>query len=142
MSAGEGITHSEYNLEDKLTSLFQIWFVLRSAGGTPCWEAREFPPRAAGQGFVPLASGYHDHISDGAIAINSDAALLAAAFNAGDAATYDLAPGAGAYLVVAKGAVTVNGTALAERDALRVLAETAISVAADADAEVLLAVLG
>ncbi len=142
MSAGDGITHSEYNQEDKLTRLFQIWFVPRSAGGTPWWEARKFPPRAAGQGFVPLASGYDDHISDGAVAINSDAALLAAALNAGDAATYDLAPGAEAYLVVAKGAVTVNGTALAERDALQVSAETAISFAADADAEVLLAVLG
>ena len=91
---------------------------------------------------MPLASGYDDHISDGAVAINSDAALLAAALNAGDAATYDLAPVAEAYLVVAKGAVTVNGTALAEPDALQVSAETAISVAADADAEVLLAVLG
>ena len=43
---------------------------------------------------------------------------------------------------MAKGAVTVNGTALAERDALQVSAEAALSVAADADAEVLLAVLG
>lgn len=142
MSAGEGITHSEYNLEDTLTRLFQIWFVPRSAGGAPWWEARKFPPRAAGQGFVPLASGYDDHISDGAVGINSDAALLAAALNAGDAATYGLAPGAEAYLVVAKGAVTVNGTPLAERDALQILADTAISVAADADAEVVLAVLG
>ncbi len=142
MSAGEGITHSEYNLEDTVTRLFQIWFVPRSAGGAPWWEARKFPPRAAGQGFVPLASGYDDHISDGAVGINSDAALLAAALNAGDAATYGLAPGAEAYLVVAKGAVTVNGTPLAERDALQILADTAISVAADADAEVVLAVLG
>ena len=142
MSAGEGITHSEYNLEDTLTRLFQIWFVPRSAGGAPWWEARKFPPRAAGQGFVPLASGYDDHISDGAVGINSDAALLAAALNAGDAATYGLAPGAEAYLVVAKGAVTVNGTPLAERDALQILADTAISVAADSDAEVVLAVLG
>ena len=142
MSAGEGNTHSEFNLEDKPTRLFQIWFVPRSAGGTPWWEARKFPPRSAGQGFVPLASGYNDHISDGAVAINSDAALLAAALTAGDEATYDLPSGAEAYLVVAKGAVTVNGIALAERDALQTLAETEISIAADSDAEVLLAVLG
>ena len=117
MSAGDGINHSEYNLEDDLTRLFQIWF-------------------------VPLASGYDDHISNGAIPINSDAALLAAALNAGDVASYDLASGAEAYLVVAKGAVTVNGTTLSERDALQVSAEAALSVTADADAEVLLAVLG
>ena len=142
MSAGDGITHSEYNLEDDLTRLFQIWFVPQSAGGTPWWEARKFPPRSAGQRFVPLASGYDDHISNGAIPINSDAALLAAALNAGDVASYDLASGAEAYLVVAKGAVTVNGTTLSERDALQVSAEAALSVTADADAEVLLAVLG
>jgi redox-sensitive bicupin YhaK (pirin superfamily) len=141
MSAGDGITHSEYNLEAELTRLFQIWFVPRTGGGAPWWEARKFPPREAGQGFLPLASGYDEHINAGAIAINSDAALLAAALDAGDAASYALQRGEKAYLVVAKGAVAVNGETLGERDALQISNEASLVVVADADAEILLAVL-
>lgn len=141
MSAGDGVTHSEYNLEDGLTRLFQIWFLPRAPGGKPWWEARKFPPRQAGQGFVPLASGDDDHVAAGAIAINSDAALLAATLGAGDTADYVLSAGMQAYLVVAKGAVTANGIALSERDALHIRDEPQVEVTASADAEVLMAVL-
>ncbi len=43
MSAGTGIRHSEYNLEDVTTRIFQIWIVPTSKGGTPTWGARPFP---------------------------------------------------------------------------------------------------
>lgn len=141
MSAGDGVTHSEYNRDDGLTRLFQIWFLPRTSGGQPWWEARKFPQRSAGQGFVPLASGDDSHIAQGAIAINSDAALLAATLGAADTAEYALPAEVQAYLVVAKGAVTVNGVALDERDALHIRDEQQAVITADADAEVLMAVL-
>ena len=43
MSAGSGITHAEYNLEDEATDLFQIWILPSEIGGTPRWDMRPFP---------------------------------------------------------------------------------------------------
>src|SRR3546814_15096116 len=42
MSAGSGIRHAEYNLEDETTTLFQIWVMPRSRGGQPSWGAKPF----------------------------------------------------------------------------------------------------
>jgi redox-sensitive bicupin YhaK (pirin superfamily) len=47
MSAGTGVTHAEYNLEDEDTSLFQIWILPDSAGEAPDWGMREFPAASA-----------------------------------------------------------------------------------------------
>ena len=43
MSAGTGVQHAEYNLEDEDTTLFQIWIIPDRAGGEPDWGMREFP---------------------------------------------------------------------------------------------------
>ena len=43
MSAGTGVRHAEYNLEDGKTRLFQLWIQPSKAGGAPSWGARPFP---------------------------------------------------------------------------------------------------
>src|SRR5436190_9609509 len=43
MSAGNGVRHSEYNLENETTTLFQIWIIPRGRGGAPGWGAKPFP---------------------------------------------------------------------------------------------------
>jgi redox-sensitive bicupin YhaK (pirin superfamily) len=43
MSAGTGVLHAEYNLEDEDTTLLQIWLMPDRAGGEPDWAMREFP---------------------------------------------------------------------------------------------------
>jgi redox-sensitive bicupin YhaK (pirin superfamily) len=57
MSAGSGIRHAEWNEEDGVTTLFQIWIVPETAGGTPSWGAKPFPKSDRDGKFVPLASG-------------------------------------------------------------------------------------
>ena len=56
MSAGTGIRHSEYNLEDVTTRIFQIWIVPTRAGEAPSWGARPFPKGHRAGRFVTLAS--------------------------------------------------------------------------------------
>src|SRR3546814_19440468 len=46
MSAGTGVRHSEYNLENETTTLFQIWIIPLSAGVSPRWGAQLFPKDA------------------------------------------------------------------------------------------------
>lgn len=47
MSAGTGIAHSEYNLEDETTKIFQIWIQPNQAGLPPSWGAKPFPKATA-----------------------------------------------------------------------------------------------
>ncbi|ONG51332.1 hypothetical protein BKE38_16350 [Pseudoroseomonas deserti] len=138
MSAGTGITHAEYNLEPVTTTLFQIWITPDQRGQPPRWGSRAFP-REAGAGFVALASGREAEAGGDALPLNADAAVLAAKLAAGGAATASVAAGRMAYLVVARGSVTLNGERLDERDAAAIAgAETLSLVAGGEGAELVL----
>jgi quercetin 2,3-dioxygenase len=113
MSAGTGVTHSEYNLEDSETTLFQIWIVPDQAGGDPAWGAKPFPKGDRSGQWVTLASG---RSADGdALPIRADARVLGATLGKGERLEIGL-DGAHAYLVPATGAITINGTRADARD--------------------------
>ena len=57
MSAGTGITHAEYNLEDEQTTLFQIWIIPAGRATSPAWGQRAFPKATREGGFEVLAGG-------------------------------------------------------------------------------------
>lgn len=136
MSAGTGITHAEYNLEDEPTDLFQIWILPDDAGGAPRWDMRPFPRGGHDGGFVALASG---HAGDGdALMIRADARVLAATLPAGATADYRFAPGRHGYLVPATGAVEVNGVAIGARDGAAIRDTETIRVTAREDSELVL----
>ena len=135
MSAGTGVRHSEYNLEDEATKIFQIWIIPTERGGPPSWGARPFPKADRSGRFVTLASGLGD--AD-ALPIRTDARVLAVTLNAGESAQYDLGAGRHAYLVPAKGAVEVNGVRLDPRDGAAIKDEPTLVVRALDDAELVL----
>ena len=136
MSAGTGIRHAEYNKEDELTRIFQIWILPDERGGEPSWGAREFPKGERSGGFVVLASGRK---GDGdALPIRADARVLGATVKAGDSVTYILEPDRHAYLGLAKGAAEVNGVAVNARDGAAIKDVDAITVSAFKDAEIVL----
>ena len=136
MSAGTGIRHAEYNLEDETTRLFQIWIMPRSRGGAPSWGMRPFPKAERSGRFVVLASGFDD--DDGALPIRADARVLGATLTAGGRASLDLDPRRHAYLVAAKGAVEVNGVPLAARDGAAISDVGHLDIVALDDAEIVL----
>lgn len=136
MSAGAGVRHAEYNLEDETTKIFQIWIMPSQRGGQPSWGARPFPKGDRAGRFVTLASG-KDGDGD-ALPIRTDARVVAATIKAGETAEYDLGPGRVAYLVPALGSIKVNGVRLDERDGGAVRDEPRLTVTALTDAEVVL----
>jgi quercetin 2,3-dioxygenase len=136
MSAGTGIQHSEYNLEDRTTRLFQIWILPDRRGGEPSWGARPFPKGDRAGRFVTLASGIAG--DDEALAIRSDARVLGATIKAGDSASYDLTPDRHAYLVPAAGRVKIDDVEVNARDGAAITGVDRITVTALEDSEIVL----
>ena len=135
MSAGTGVRHSEFNLENEMTTLFQIWIEADKRGATPSWGAKAFPKSDRSGKFSVLASG---DPGDDALTINADARVLGATLKAGERLTYALAEGRRAYLVPAVGALDVNGTALNARDGAAIKDEAEITITAKDDAELVM----
>lgn len=138
MSAGTGVVHAEYNLEPEVTKIFQIWIMPDRRGAKPNWGAKSFPKAAREAGFEVLASGRPSDAGSGALPLNVDGAVMAATLKAGQSLTLPLAEGRAAYLVPAKGAVTVNGVALGARDGAGISDEREVSITAAEDAELVL----
>jgi redox-sensitive bicupin YhaK (pirin superfamily) len=151
MSAGKGILHAEYNLEDVATRIFQIWIRPRQTGAKPRWEQRRFPAAERGGRLVALASGRPGADGAdgadaavgaggaGALAIHQDAAILGARLRAGDRVGHPLGAGRRAYLVADRGGVEVNGRAAGARDGVVVAGEETLEIVALADADVVVA---
>jgi redox-sensitive bicupin YhaK (pirin superfamily) len=136
MSAGSGIRHAEYNMEDETTTLFQLWIQPRIRGGTPNWGAKPFPKGDRSGRFVPLASGFEADAE--ALPIRAEARVLGATLKAGESTTYSLADGRHGYLVAAAGEVEVNGVTLHPRDGAAIRDEALLTVRALSDAELVL----
>ncbi len=137
MSAGSGVRHAEYNLEADKTTLFQIWIEPAARGGQPYWGAKPFPKDDRSGRFTPLASGYAED-KDVALPIRAEARVLGATLKAGEATEYAPDPARHLYLVSAKGSVEVNGVRLDPRDGAAVTGESALSITAIDDAELVL----
>ncbi|MCA1661714.1 MAG: pirin family protein, partial [Novosphingobium sp.] len=137
MSAGTGITHAEYNLEDEATTLFQIWILPDRAGETPAWGQREFPRGDRSGQWVTLAAG--DAGADGEVLpIRADAKVLAAKPAAGERLGYAADPARHLYLVAPTGRISVNGKLASPRDGVAVTGEDQLEIVAEDDAEIVL----
>ena len=134
MSAGTGVTHAEYNLEDEDTTLFQIWIQTDRPGAPPAWGAMPFPKENREGRFQLLASGDAD---DGTLTINADARILGVTVKAGESVRYEAAPDRHLYMVPS-GKVRVNGTSASARDGIAVTGEAALTIEADDDSELVL----
>ncbi|BEV00445.1 pirin family protein [Novosphingobium olei] len=136
MSAGTGIRHSEYNMEDVITKIFQIWIIPTRQGEQPSWGSRPFPKGDRTGQFVTLASGYE---GDGdALPIRTDARVVAASLKAGDTAEYPLGAARKGYLVPATGKVRIDEVTVNARDGAAISDLEVLRVTALEDSEIVL----
>ena len=136
MSAGTGVRHSEFNpSRDERVHLLQIWIEPKITGVRPGYEEKQFGP-AEKKGQLRLIASPDGR--EGSVTIHQDALVYAALLDGGDAVTHRLASGRRAYVHVARGAVTVNGSALTRGDGAKIEAEPAIELKDARAAEVLL----
>jgi hypothetical protein len=135
MSAGTGIRHAEYNLENEPTTLFQIWIMPNRTGGAPSWGAKPFPKQDRSGNWQILASGFEE--DDDALPIRTDARVLGATIRAGESLDYSVGYNRHVYMVPASGAVEVDGQRANARDGVAVR-KGVITITAIEDAEIIL----
>jgi quercetin 2,3-dioxygenase len=136
MSAGTGVRHAEYNLEDEATTLFQIWVLTDRPGAAPSWGAAQFPKADRSGRFVTLASGYEDDAD--VLRINAAARVMGATLEAGETAALTLDPLRHVYLVATQGPIEVNGVRAEARDGVAITGEAEVTVRALEAAEIVL----
>jgi quercetin 2,3-dioxygenase len=126
MSAGTGVTHSEYNASPgDPVHFLQIWLLPDRRGIAPSYEQKTFS-RADKAGRLRLVAS-PDGV-DGSVTVHADARLYAGVFDAGQTAEYALADGRHAWVHVVRGKVRVNGLDLSDGDAVGLSAERTVRV--------------
>jgi quercetin 2,3-dioxygenase len=136
MSAGTGVTHSEFNPSpESLVHFLQIWLLPNAPGLPPSYEQKRFPPETRRGRLRLLAAGDG---RDGAVTIHQDADLWTALLEPGATVRHSLGAGRSAWIHVAKGTVSLNDLTLGAGDGAAVRDETALEIRAVTPAEVLL----
>lgn len=137
MSAGTGVSHSEFNSsQTEPVHFLQIWIQPDEEGLKPGYEQRAFPEDER-RGRLRLIASREG--SDGSVTIHQDAKVYDALLAAGDEVSYQLKDDRHAWVQVVKGAVNVNSTPLGTGDGAAISEETSLNIKASAaDAEILL----
>jgi redox-sensitive bicupin YhaK (pirin superfamily) len=136
MSAGTGITHSEFNPsgEDPV-HLYQIWLFPEHKGIEPSYEQKRFADAERRNRLRLVASR---DAAEGSLLIHQDARIYLSTLDAGQQTSHKLAEGRHAWLQVLRGAVSLNGRDLATSDGAAVSDEGLLTVQAKAGAEIML----
>jgi hypothetical protein len=136
MSAGTGVTHSEFNAsKTEPVHLYQIWMFPEKRGLKPAYDQKNFSEAEKRAKLRLIAS---PDGRDGSVKIRQDNELYATVLSKGDSVKYALKADRHAYVQVARGSVKLNGKALAEGDGAAISAEKSVELTGVDNAEVLL----
>ncbi len=136
ISAGTGITHSEFNPSDhEPFHLYQIWLSPERKGIEPSYEQKRFPEDERHNQLRLVASR---DAADGSLLIHQDARVYLSSLDEGRMVSHKLEPGRHAWLQVLRGTVSLNGHSLAISDGAAVSDESVLEVMANQPAEVML----
>lgn len=137
MSAGSGISHSEFNASKTDTVNFlQIWVFPKLRNVEPRYEQKTFEPDDRLNRFQTVVSPDQN---EGGVVINQDSWFSLGNLKKGTSLEYSVKKtGNGVYAFIIEGDVTINEKKLNRRDGLQISETDTLSVVADSDAEVLL----
>jgi redox-sensitive bicupin YhaK (pirin superfamily) len=135
MSAGSGVFHSEHNLEQVDTTLYQIWIEPNEKNVTPRWDAQAFPKTPVETALPVLVSGQSEHASTEALYIHQDAAIYGGRLSAGTTITQPVKHQA--YVLASAGSFSINGQLLNQGDGAEITDEKMVTITAVDDAEIL-----
>ena len=136
VSAGTGIRHAEYNLEQASARIFQMWITPGSSGGSPAWGVQPCPVAERSGCFVTIASGMDGDCD--ALPIRACARVLNAKLRVGESVEYEMREPRLAYLVPSTGTVDVNGVRIHARDGVAIKDVDIVTIIAIEDADVVM----
>jgi len=136
MTAGTGITHSEFNpSKTEPVHLYQIWLYPDRAGHVPSYEQKRFSEAEQRNRLRLVAS---PTAADGSLTIHQDAEIFLSQITKGQQVVHEVAPSRHAWLQVLRGSVSLNGHELQTSDGAAVSDETSLTIQATTDAEIML----
>jgi len=135
MTAGTGITHSEFNpSESEPVHFYQIWLLPEREGLEPSYEQRAFPEGERRNRLRLVAS---PNGRGGSLSICQDAQLILASLDGGRQVRHELTSDRHAWLQVLRGDVSLNGLTLSAGDGAAVSDESSLAIGANGPSEVL-----
>ena len=139
MSAGRGITHSEFNASHtEVVHFLQIWLMPAELGIAPGYEQQDIDLSAAHGKFQPIVSREG---GPGRVKVHQDVAVSVAILQDSEKLIHAISPTRYAWLQLARGAVALNDRALVAGDGAAIDGESEFRIQANAAAEILLLAL-
>ena len=136
MSAGTGVTHSEFNpSKTQPVHLLQIWILPEKKDLTPSYEQREFKAQNRKNRLCLVASGKP---REDAVKIHQDADLYSSLLDGGKKLEYGLDKNRHAWIQVARGSLRANDALLQAGDGAAVSQEEKLKISGENDSEFLL----
>ncbi|MFZ5563244.1 MAG: pirin family protein, partial [Thermodesulfobacteriota bacterium] len=128
MSAGTGLTHSEFNLAPKPVHFYQIWIFPDKAGLRPTYDQKSYAPDTWRNRLLPVASGQN---LPGAVTFHTDATIYRCDLDRGMEVTLKETPGRRIFADLTKGRLSANGSRMDEKDQARIDVEEPLVLRAD-----------
>jgi len=135
MSAGTGLTHSEYNQADRDLHFYQVWILPDEPGLIPSYEQKGFTEDDFKNVLFPLASG-QNHA--GAVSFHTDAAVYRSRLDAHRQLDHRTSPDRKLFVYLASGRLQVNDETLVANDQARLDGVDRLELKADQDADFIL----
>jgi quercetin 2,3-dioxygenase len=136
MTAGTGVSHSEFNpSQTEACHLLQIWILPNARSLTPGYEQKAFTAEERA-GKLRLIASPDD--AEGAVTINQDARVYASLLGEGQSLAHTLTAGRSAWLQLAQGSLNLNGEPLTAGDGAAINKESRIEMSAEQNSEFLL----
>lgn len=135
MSAGTGLTHSEYNLAEKPVHFYQIWVFPDKTGLKPSYDQKSFEPAQWRNRLLPVASGQG---LPGSVSFHTDATIYRGALDKGMDIAFEGTAGRRIFLYMTSGHMAVNGKKLSACDQARIDTDEPIALKASEQSEFIL----
>ncbi len=134
MSAGTGIRHSEYNLEDCETNLYQIWIMPNKKNVKPRWDAKKFPKESVKNSLPLLVSCQED--KEAPLFIYQDAQIYGGKLNKNTIINHPIKNQA--YLLISQGEIKIDNKIIKKGDGVEITDLLNIKIEALENAEILI----
>lgn len=135
MSAGTGITHSEFNLADKPVHFYQIWIYPDVEGLKPSYDQKSFAAVSRKNILLPVASG--QGLKD-VVTFHTDATVYLSELEAGKSIEFNADPHRRVFVYVTEGEIEVEGGRLKTKDQGRIDPETKLAIEAVKNSSIIL----